>query len=120
MTRVIDAKKQTENRFLNMYELAVTHRNGSRGAYFVASRSEEIEGITALNHELKPAGVMLFGIHGNKLVLERQFRYPIDDYVYELPAGLIEKGESLTEAAKREAFEETVYSEWRREQHFQP
>ena len=51
---------------------------------------------------------MLFGIHGNKLVLERQFRYPIDDYVYELPAGLIEKGESLTEAAKREAFEETV------------
>ncbi len=90
-----------------MYELAVTHRNGSRGAYFVASRSEEIEGITALNHELKPAGVMLFGIHGNKLVLERQFRYPIDDYVYELPAGLIEKGESLTEAAKREAFEET-------------
>lgn len=107
MTRVIDAKKQTENRFLNMYELAVTHRNGQPGAYFVASRSEEIEGITALNHELKPAGVMLFGIHGNKLVLERQFRYPIDDYVYELPAGLIEKGESLTEAAKREAFEET-------------
>ena len=29
MTRVIDAKKQTENRFLNMYELAVTHRNAA-------------------------------------------------------------------------------------------
>ena len=86
MTRVIDAKNR-QKPILNMYELAVTHRNGSRGAYFVASRSEEIEGITALNHELKPAGVMLFGIHGNKLVLERRFRYPIDDYVYELPQG---------------------------------
>ena len=113
MTRVILAEKQTENRFLNMYRLTVTHRNGEEGSYYVASRSEEIEGITALEHLLKPAGVMLFGIYREsesavpRLVLERQFRYPVDDYVYELPAGLIEKGESLTEAAKREAFEET-------------
>ena len=107
MSRVVDVKKQTENRFLNMYELTVTHRNGNRGAYFVASRSETIDGITAVEHRLKPAGVMLFGICGDKLVLERQFRYPIDDYVYELPAGLIEEGESLIDAAKREAFEET-------------
>ena len=111
MTRVIHAEKQTKNRFLNMYELTVSHRNGSTGSYYVASRSEETGGITALEHRLKPAGVMLFGVYrsggASQLVLERQFRYPIDDYVYELPAGLIEKGESLAEAAKREAFEET-------------
>ena len=107
MSKVIDVKKQTENRFLNMYELTVTHRNGSHGSYFVASRSETIDGLAAVEHRLKPAGVMLFGIHGGKLVLERQLRYPIDDYVYELPAGLIEEGESLIDAAKREAFEET-------------
>ncbi len=107
MSRITDVKKQTDNRFLNMYDLRVTYRNGGQGSYYVASRSETIEGLTAVDHELRPAGVMLFGLLGDCVVLEKQFRYPLDGYVYELPAGLIEKGESLLDAAKREAFEET-------------
>ena len=107
LSRVTDVKKQTDNRFLNMYDLSVTYRHGGHGSYFAASRSETIEGLTAVNHELRPAGVMLFGLLGDRVVLEKQFRYPLDAYVYELPAGLIETGESLTDAAKREAFEET-------------
>lgn len=107
MSRITDVKKQTDNRFLNMYDLKVTYRNGGQGSYYVASRSETIEGLTAVDHELRPAGVMLFGLLGDCVVLEKQFRYPLDGYVYELPAGLIEKGESLLDAAKREAFEET-------------
>ena len=38
---------------------------------------------------------------------ERQFRYPINDYIYEFPAGLVEKGEDATVAAVREMYEET-------------
>ena len=110
MSRVIDVKKQTDNRFLNMYDLSVTYRNGRQGSYFVASRSETIEGLTAVEHKLRPAGVMLFGLLGDRVVLEKQFRYPLDAYVYELPAGLLEEGESLIDAAKREAFEETGLS----------
>lgn len=41
------------------------------------------------------------------LVLIRQFRYPVGDYVYELPAGLIDAGEDTITAASRELFEET-------------
>ncbi len=107
MTRIVGIKKQTENRFLNMYDLTVTHRNGKTGSYYVASRAESEEGLAVVERELKAAAVLLYGTLDGKLVLERQFRYPIDDYIYELPAGLIEEGESLTEAAKREAFEET-------------
>ncbi len=107
MSRVTNIKKQTENKFLNMYEFTVSYRNGHQGSYYTASRSEEIERLAAVEHTVRPAGVMLFGTLGDKLVLERQFRYPIDAYVYELPAGLLETGESMTEAAKREAFEET-------------
>ena len=37
----------------------------------------------------------------------RQYRYPLDDYLYELPAGLIDEGETPEEAAIREMLEET-------------
>jgi ADP-ribose pyrophosphatase len=37
----------------------------------------------------------------------RQFRYPINGYVYEFPAGLVEPGENMLEAGIREMFEET-------------
>ena len=43
----------------------------------------------------------------NQLLVERQYRRGVDDFVYELPAGWIEKDESPIEAAKRELLEET-------------
>ncbi|MDO4557037.1 MAG: NUDIX hydrolase, partial [Lachnospiraceae bacterium] len=42
-----------------------------------------------------------------RLVLIRQFRYPIGDYIYERPAGLIDEGETPDIAAIREYKEET-------------
>jgi len=42
-----------------------------------------------------------------RLLVERQYRRGVDDFVYELPAGWVEKGESPIEAAKRELLEET-------------
>ena len=43
----------------------------------------------------------------DKVVLIRQYRYPLGGYVYEFPAGLVEEGEDMQEAAIREMFEET-------------
>ena len=40
-------------------------------------------------------------------MLVRQFRYPINDYIYEFPAGLVEEGEDMFEAGIREIYEET-------------
>lgn len=49
------------------------------------------------------------------IVLIKQYRYSVDELLYELPAGRIERGEDLLEAAKRELAEETGYiaKNWR-------
>ena len=45
----------------------------------------------------------------DKFIIERQYRYALDEELYELPAGKLEKGELPLEAAKRECLEETGY-----------
>jgi len=42
-----------------------------------------------------------------RLVVIKEFRFPINGYVYSLPAGLIEKDEKIEDCVSREIFEET-------------
>jgi ADP-ribose pyrophosphatase len=51
-----------------------------------------------------------------RLVLERQFRYPVGEVMIEFPAGKLDPGEDRLACAKRELLEETGYSarEWAR------
>lgn len=43
------------------------------------------------------------------VLLERQYRYPVGQHCYELPAGKLEPDEPSLETAKRELLEETGY-----------
>ena len=110
MDRVNGIKKLTDNRFLNLYELDASFRDGSRAPYYVASRRKTVDQLKAVTHDNHPDGVILYGVHGenrDKVVLIRQFRYPLNGYVYEFPAGLVEPGEDMMDAGIREMFEET-------------
>ena len=109
MDRIRKVVKQTDNRFLNMYELEVAHRDGKTSPYYMASRMEDPAKIKAVTKDNNPNGVIMYGIYGeqkDKVVLVRQYRYPIGSYVYEFPAGLVEPGENLIEAGVREMYEE--------------
>ncbi len=53
--------------------------------------------------------VILPVLKSDQLILIRQYRAPINDFIYEAPAGVVESGESINEAAKRELVEETGY-----------
>ena len=105
--KINGATKLTDNKFLNMYDLDVQHRNGASSRYYVASRAKSTDDLAATTCEIKPAAVFMWCQHEQKLVLIKQFRYPIGGYIYELPAGLIDEGETPIEAAKREMKEET-------------
>ena len=110
MERIKGIKKQTDNRFLNLYELDATFRDGSRAPYYVASRRKDAESLKAATGDRHADGVILYGVYGDqkdRVVLVRQYRYPLGDYVYEFPAGLVEPGEDMLEAGIREMYEET-------------
>ena len=46
----------------------------------------------------------------DKLIMLRQYRPVIDSYLYELPAGTLNKGENPLACARREIIEETGFS----------
>lgn len=107
MSGIGNIKKKVGSRFLSYYELEAIHRDGSASPYYVVSRNPNPETLKAVTHENRPDGVIIYALYGQKVVLIRQYRYPIGDSVYELPAGLVEPGEDMAQAAIREMFEET-------------
>ena len=53
--------------------------------------------------------VLLPVLANGGILLVRQYRHTVGDYLWEIPAGRIERGESPLAAAKRELAEETGY-----------
>ena len=110
MVTIDKITQKTNNRFVNLYDLDVTHKNGQKSHYYVASRAKSEEELKIRTGENHPDGVIIYSLYGperDKVVLVRQYRYPIGDFVYEFPAGLVEIGEDYREAAVREMHEET-------------
>jgi len=55
------------------------------------------------------AALILPVFDDDSVLLERQYRYPVGQHCYELPAGKLEPGEPPLDTAKRELLEETGY-----------
>lgn len=69
---------------------------------------EEPGGVRAVREVVRHRGsVAALPVHDDgRVVLVRQYRYPVDASVWELPAGRLDPGESVEEAARRELEEE--------------
>lgn len=69
---------------------------------------EEPGGVRAVREVVRHSGsVAALAVHGDgRVVLVRQYRYPVDAEVWELPAGRLDAGEAAAEGARRELEEE--------------
>ncbi|MBQ7943014.1 MAG: NUDIX hydrolase [Lachnospiraceae bacterium] len=109
MKKYTKIHKLSNNRFLNLFKLDALTDTGREFEYFFVSRRKENE-IKLLTKDSRAEGVVIYPVwkeDPNKIVMIRQYRYPLDDYLYELPAGLIDEGEQAGESAIREMLEET-------------
>ncbi len=110
MGKIHKVEKLTDNRFVNLYHVDATSVHNTPVSYYVASRAKDTESMKIKTRVNKPDGVIIYSIYGekkDKVVLIRQFRYTIGDYIYEFPAGLVEPGEDFHNGAVREMYEET-------------
>ena len=108
--RVNDVKKLTSTKFLNLYELDMVSENGKHSPYYVSSRAKSAKQLKLKTRKNNADGVIIYSLYGealDRVVLIRQYRCPLDDYIYEFPAGLVDAGETFQEAGIRELKEET-------------
>ncbi|MCR4641593.1 MAG: NUDIX hydrolase [Lachnospiraceae bacterium] len=100
-----------KNRFLNFYHMDALTDTGRAFDYYFVSRNPP-EKIKARTGENRAEGVVICSLlksDPERIVLIRQYRYPLGDWIWELPAGLIDPGETPEQAAVRELREETGY-----------
>lgn len=110
MGKINKISQVTQNPFVNLYDMDVENRVGKAHKYYVASRAKSQQELELSTKQQSPDGVIIYSLYGEKrdrVVLIRQYRYAIDNYIYEFPAGLVEPGEDFHEAAVREMAEET-------------
>jgi ADP-ribose pyrophosphatase len=101
----------------------ISSRVAYRGSAFWVSTDEVLEptGIRARRDIVHHSGsVVILAVEENRsginILLERQYRHAAQQFLWELPAGRIDKGENELKAAKRELLEETGYAarRWKR------
>ena len=104
--------------WIKKYVLTFERPDGSEYRYESVSRKNPEEYLAQLQGE---AGVMGSSDQADavciapitedgRVVMIREFRYPLNNYCIGLPAGLMEKGEDPKECAARELWEETGYA----------
>lgn len=93
---------------LNYYHLLYENRLGKDKVYEMISRDKGIQNGSDLNSREPQAVVLVvFNKDYSKLLLNLEFRMAVNEMVYNMPAGLIEQGENVEDAARRELKEET-------------
>jgi ADP-ribose pyrophosphatase len=107
---ILKVEKLTDEKWLNLYATSFRHGNhdgrwvfASRkpgdDPYQIADRCDAVLIVAILRQRGRPP----------RLVLEKEYRVPLGDYVIGLPAGLLDPGEGVEDTVRRELREETGF-----------
>ncbi|HVF58026.1 MAG TPA: NUDIX hydrolase [Pyrinomonadaceae bacterium] len=100
--RRVSSRKLYENPWISVREDAVVRPDGEPGIYGVV--------------HFKNIAIGILAVEGEDIYLVGQYRYPLNQYSWEIPEGGCPEGEDPLDAAKRELEEETGLKaeSWRR------
>lgn len=93
MLKKLSQKEIYKDAWLSFYQDETLLPDGTHGTYAWANRRDGV-GIVVVTTD-------------NKILLNKEYRYVLDDYFWEIPGGGIDPGEDPKQAAIRELFEET-------------
>ncbi len=101
-------KKIHDGHFIHRYDITYETVDGKEKVYEMISRNPDIATLSELQAKTPDSVVLIMHDENNeKILLNKEFRLALGDWVYNFPAGLIDEGEEPIESARRELKEET-------------
>ena len=109
--KIVNLEKMSSSKFLNMYKIQYKNKLDKVKEWIVASRksTETLKDRYLNGTEDNIDGVVIAAFHKEekKLVIINQYRVPINTYIYELVAGLVDNDDDIKSTVERELKEET-------------
>ena len=101
-------RKVHEGNFITRYDVDYVTAEGHPKTYEIISRNKDIQSLEQLQNRQANAVVMILTDEsGDRILVSREYRMAMAQWIYNFPAGLIDPGETPEESARRELWEET-------------
>lgn len=108
-----DIKLIHQGEYLSYYEITYELPNGGTKSYeMVSKQGSRFKGgepltLDTIGKKINAVSMIVFSPDFSKMLLNKEFRLGVNEWVYNTTAGLIDEGENPEEAARRELKEET-------------
>ncbi len=101
-------RKILEGKFITRYDVDYVTAEGHPKTYEIVSRNRNIRTLEELQNRTPDSVIMILTDEsGERLLVSREYRMAMAQWIYNFPAGLIDPGETPEESARRELWEET-------------
>jgi len=108
--RIKGGEKLTDFKWLNLFNIHYVDSHDTERQWQVATRHKHPKCMTGQFAIPDAVVIVPFHIGRGKIVMTREFRVPLAGFEYGFPAGLIDDGETVEAATRRELYEETGLS----------
>lgn len=106
--KFIGIEKREEGKHITRYNVTYESVDNRIKVYEMISRKKDLKTREELSsHSADSVVIIMHDETGEKVLLNREFRMPCGDFIYNFPAGLIDSGENFEQSARRELKEET-------------
>lgn len=107
MKRLLQITETKISKFISLYQTITKLENNEIKKYDFISRKTSLRNIG--ERRTDAVTMFVFNKDKTKMLLVKEFRYPINDYIIASPAGLVDDNEDIETTARRELYEEVGY-----------